>query len=152
VDVLRRMGADIAEENGALVSRPARLHGEVIDVSQCPDLVPPLAIAAAFAEGQTHITGAARLRIKESDRLHALAQNLSELGIRTDELPDGLIIHGGQPTGGTIDSFGDHRIAMAFSIAAAGASGPVKIYGAECVDKSYPAFYQDFVTLGGEII
>jgi len=152
VDVLRRMGADIAEENGALVSRPARLHGEVIDVSQCPDLVPPLAIAAAFAEGQTHITGAARLRIKESDRLHALAQNLSELGIRTDELPDGLIIHGGQPTGGTIDSFGDHRIAMAFSIAAAGASDPVKICGADCVDKSYPAFYQDFVTLGGEII
>jgi len=152
VDVLRRMGADIAEEDGALVSRPARLHGEVIDVSQCPDLVPPLAVAAAFAEGQTHITGAARLRIKESDRLHALAKNLSALGIRTEELPDGLIIRGGQPAGGAVDSFGDHRIAMAFSIAAARASGPVKINGAECVDKSYPAFYQDYVALGGKII
>lgn len=152
VDILRRMGADISEENGALVSRPARLHGEVIDVSQCPDLVPPLAIAAAFAEGQTHITGAARLRIKESDRLHALAQNLSALGIRTEELPDGLVIHGGQPAAGTVDSFGDHRIAMAFSVAAAGASGPVSILGAECVDKSYPAFYEDYVALGGKII
>jgi len=152
VDILRRMGADIAEEHGALVSRPARLHGEVIDVSQCPDLVPPLAVAAAFAEGQTHITGAARLRIKESDRLHALAQNLSALGIRTEELPDGLIIRGGQPAGGVVDSFGDHRIAMAFSIAAAGASDSVKIHGAECVDKSYPAFYRDYVALGGKII
>jgi 3-phosphoshikimate 1-carboxyvinyltransferase len=151
VDILKRMGADIAEENGALVSRPARLHGEVIDVSQCPDLVPPLAVAAAFAEGQTHITGAARLRIKESDRLHALAQNLTALGIRAEELPDGLIIHSGQPAGGVVDSFGDHRIAMAFSIAA-GASGPVRILGAECVDKSYPAFYEDYITLGGEII
>ena len=117
----------ILDEGGALISRPARLHGEVIDVTQCPDLVPPLAIAAAFAEGQTHITGAARLRIKESDRLHALAQNLAALGIRVEELPDGLIIRGGQPAGGVVDSF-------------------------ECVDKSYPAFYQDYVALGGKII
>jgi 3-phosphoshikimate 1-carboxyvinyltransferase len=152
VDILRRMGADIAAENGALVSRPAKLRGAVIDVSQCPDLVPPLAVAAAFAEGQTHLTGAARLRIKESDRLHALAQNLTALGIRADELPDGLVIRGGQPSGGEIDSFGDHRIAMAFSIAAAGASGPVVIRGAECIDKSYPKFYDDYKALGGEIL
>lgn len=151
VDILTRMGADITGEDGTLMSRPAKLHGEVIDVSQCPDLVPPLAIAAAFADGQTHITGAARLRIKESDRLHALAQNLSALGIHVEELPDGLVIHGGQPSGGAIDSFGDHRIAMAFSVAAAGASGPVEIRGAECVDKSYPAFYEDYIALGGEI-
>jgi 3-phosphoshikimate 1-carboxyvinyltransferase len=145
------MGADISAQSGALVSRPSKLHGITIDVSQCPDLVPPLAIAAAFAEGVTHITGAARLRIKESDRLHALALNLAALGILTEELPDGLIIHGGQPSGGEIDSFGDHRIAMAFSIAAAGASGPVTIHGAACVDKSYPNFYEDYKALGGEI-
>ena len=151
VDILKQMGADISAEEGALVSRPAKLHGTTIDVSQCPDLVPPLAIAAAYAKGVTHITGAARLRIKESDRLHALAHNLAALGIRTEELPDGLIILGGQPTGGEIDSFGDHRIAMAFSIAAAGASGPVTIRGAECVDKSYPKFYDDYKALGGDI-
>jgi len=152
VDILRRMGADIASEGGALVSRPAKLHGVAIDVSQCPDLVPPLAAAAAFAEGETHITGAARLRIKESDRLHALAQNLSALGIRADEQPDGLIIHGGRPTGGDINSFGDHRIAMAFSVAAASATGPVTIHGAESVKKSYPKFYNDYKALGGEIL
>ncbi len=151
VDILRQMGADITAKDGALVSHPAKLRSALIDVSQCPDLVPPLAIAAAYAEGKTHITGAARLRIKESDRLHALAQNLAALGIRAEELPDGLIIHGGQPTGGEIDSFGDHRIAMAFSIAAAGASGAVAIRGAECVDKSYPKFYEDYKALGGNI-
>ena len=151
VDILARMGADISAEGRKLVSRPAKLRGTVIDVSQCPDLVPPLAIAAAYAEGATHITGAARLRIKESDRLHALAYNLAALGIRAEELPDGLIIHGGQPTGGEIEAFSDHRIAMAFSIAAAGASGPVTIRGAECVDKSYPKFYDDYKALGGDI-
>lgn len=152
VDILRQMSANIISEGQNLVSRPARLRGATIDVSQCPDLVPPLAVAAAFAEGQTHITGAARLRIKESDRLHALAHNLTALGIRADELPDGLIIHGGRPKGGQIDSFGDHRIAMAFAIAAAGASGPVVIRGAECVDKSYPKFYDDYKALEGEIL
>ena len=151
VDILGQMGADISAENGTLISRPAKLHGTVIDVSQCPDLVPPLAIAAAYAEGITHITGAARLRIKESDRLHALAQNLAALGIRTEELLDGLIIHGGQPAGGEIDSFGDHRIAMAFAIAASNASAPVTIRGAECADKSYPKFYDDYKSLGGDI-
>ncbi len=151
VELLMRMGADISWEGDEFVSSPSQLHGTVIDVSQCPDLVPPLAIAAAYAEGVTHITSAARLRIKESDRLHALAQNLGALGIRAEELPDGLIIHGGQPTGGEIDSFGDHRIAMAFSIAAAGASSPVTIRGAECADKSYPKFYDDYKALGGEI-
>ncbi len=150
-ELLMRMGADISWEGDEFVSAPAKLHGTTIDVSQCPDLVPPLAIAAAYAKGVTHITGAARLRIKESDRLHALAHNLAALGIRTEELPDGLIILGGQPTGGEIDSFGDHRIAMAFSIAAAGASGPVTIRGAECVDKSYPKFYDDYKALGGDI-
>ena len=151
VQLLMRMGADISWEGDEFVSAPSKLHGIKIDVSQCPDLVPPLAIAAAFAEGQTHITGAERLRIKESDRLHALAQSLAVLGIHTDELPDGLIIHGGQPTGGNIESFGDHRIAMAFSVAAAGASSPVSIRGAECVDKSYPDFYENFKALGGKI-
>ncbi len=150
-ELLMRMGANISWEGDEFVSTPSKLRGTTIDVSQCPDLVPPLAIAAAYAEGKTHITGAARLRIKESDRLHALAQNLTALGIRAEELPDGLIIHGGQPTGGEIDSFGDHRIAMAFSIAAAGASGPVIINGAECVDKSYPKFYEDYKALGGNI-
>lgn len=150
VDILTRMGADITQEGDTLVASPSQLHGIDIDVSQCPDLVPPLAIAAAFAQGTTRITGAARLRIKESDRLNVLAQNLNALGIKVEEQPDGLTIHGGIITGGEVDSFGDHRIAMAFSIAASASKQTITIVGAQCVDKSYPKFYEDFAKLGGK--
>jgi 3-phosphoshikimate 1-carboxyvinyltransferase len=150
-DILTRMGADIVWDGDVLVSHPAALRGAEIDVSQCPDLVPPLAVAAAFAQGTTHITGAARLRIKESDRLHALAHNLLALGVLAEEEPDGLVIRGGDILGGEVDSFGDHRIAMAFSVAAAASRQGVAIRGAHCVDKSYPKFYEDFASLRGNI-
>ncbi len=151
VELMRRMGADLTYVGNELVIKRSPLHGTVIDVSQCPDLVPPLAIAAAFAKGETRITGAARLRIKECDRLHALADNLNRLGIAAQETQDELIIQGGTISGGTIDTYGDHRIAMAFSVAASGALGAVHIPGAECVNKSYPDFYEDLKALGGKI-
>jgi 3-phosphoshikimate 1-carboxyvinyltransferase len=151
LELLTRMGAEITQDGNGFVSAPSKLHGIDIDVSQCPDLVPPLAVAAAFAEGTTRITGAARLRIKESDRLNALAQNLNALGIETEELPEGLTICGGHMEGGEIDSFGDHRIAMAFSVAAAASQRGIMIRGAQCVDKSYPRFYEDLAMLGGRI-
>ena len=126
-----------------------RLGGE-IDASGIPDLVPALAVAAAFHRGTTCITGAARLRIKESDRLAAVAAMLRALGGDADELPDGLIIHGGKPlTGGTVAGCNDHRIVMAAAIAATAASGPVAITDAQAVHKSYPAFFDAFNQLGG---
>lgn len=152
IPLLRQMGADISHDGLTLVVRKSALSGAEIDVSQCPDIVPPLAIAAAFAKGQTRIIGAARLRIKESDRLGALAQNLDRLGIKTEETADSLTITGGVPTGGETDAFGDHRIAMAFAVAAMGAKGSITIGGAESVDKSYPAFYEDLKALGGSIL
>ncbi len=149
VPIMRRMGADLSAEGGALIAKQSSLTGTQIDVSQCPDLVPPLAIAAAFAQGDTRITGAARLRIKECDRLHALTVNLTALGINTAETDNELIIQGGTMTGGTVDTFGDHRIAMAFAVAAARASGDIVIPDAQCIDKSYPKFYDDLKALGG---
>lgn len=151
-DILLRMGADLTCKEDAVTVRPSRLHGIDIDVSQCPDLVPPLAVAAALAQGTTRILGAARLRIKESDRLSALAQNLGAVGIRTEETQDSLTIHGGQVQGGEIDSFGDHRIAMAFAIAGAASKQGITIHGAQCVDKSYPRFYEDLKMLGGNVL
>ncbi len=152
VPIMRRMGADIRrEEDGALTVRQSALSAADIDASQCPDLVPPLAVAAAFAKGRTRITGAARLRIKECDRLHALAVNLNALGIGVCETDDGLIIEGGAMKGGIVDTYGDHRIAMAFAVAAARASGKIVIPNAECVGKSYPKFYDDLKALGGNI-
>ncbi len=151
VSIVRRMGAAITPKNNSLTVKQSKLSGTVIDVSQCPDLVPPLAIAAAFAKGETRITGAARLRIKECDRLHALAVNLNSLGIQAAETDDELIIRGGVLRGGTIDTFGDHRIAMAFAVAAAGGTGDIRIPNGECIDKSYPKFYDDLKALGGNI-
>ncbi len=149
--LLLKMGADIRREGSVLIAKKSKLYGTDIDVSQCPDLVPPLAVAAAYAQGKTRITGAARLRIKESDRLSALAQNLGRLGIKTQETHDALEITGGPVAGGEVSSFGDHRIAMAFSIAALGARGSIRISGAESTEKSYPAFYDDLKILGGKI-
>ncbi len=123
-----------------------------IDASGCPDLVPILAVIAAYAPGVTRITHAARLRIKESDRLSAISECLHALGARCEELPDGLVIPGGQQlTGGQVCSHNDHRIAMAMAIAATCAAGPVQIDCAEAVNKSYPGFFADFRRLGGRI-
>ncbi len=126
----------------------APLSGITIDVSQMPDLVPILAVLATQAEGITTITNAARLRIKESDRLKTTTDMLRRLGADITEDEDELIIRGKTPlTGGTIDACNDHRIAMAAAIAATVATGEVMILGSECVAKSYANFWQDYFAL-----
>ena len=127
--------------------------GSEIDVSECPDLVPALAVAAAGFPGRTALVGAARLRLKESDRLASVAALLRALGCAVDEGAESLTIHGGAPlTGGTVDGCGDHRIVMAAAVAATAASSPVTILGAQAVAKSYPDFFRDFEALGGNLI
>ncbi len=128
--------------------------GEVtLDVSGCPDLAPPLAAHAALRAGQTtHLVNAARLRMKESDRLASVTQVLRALGANVEEHPDSLTIRGVPAlTGGvTVDSHNDHRIAMMAAIAATRCSRSVTITGAECVAKSYPNFWEDYAALGGK--
>ena len=126
--------------------------GEVsIDLSPCPDLLPPLAVMAAARRGKTEFINAARLRIKESDRLATVADMLHRLGIEAEEQPEGLTVTGGRFTGGTVDGANDHRIVMAAAIAATKAAGPVKILGAQAVSKSYPDFFDVFSGLGGDL-
>lgn len=123
-----------------------------LDVRDTPDLLPILASVAAVTPGETRFTGAARLRIKESDRLKTMAAGIRAIGGEAEEQPDGLIVRCVKPpAGGAVDAAGDHRIAMAFSIAATRCLGPVTIRGAEAVRKSYPAFFEDFVRLGGRV-
>ena len=125
-----------------------------LDVSQCPDLVPPLAAHAALRQGITRIVNAARLRIKESDRLTAVTQVLTALGADVVEGADRLTITGqpeGLAGGVTVDSHNDHRIAMMTAVAATRCAAPVTITGAECVAKSYPEFWEDYERLGGQI-
>ena len=153
VDVLRAMGGRVEvrlvasepEPIGSIVASSSALHGTTVDPAIVPalvDEVPALAAAAAFADGRFTVTGARELRIKESDRISALVEGLAAMGASVRELPDGLVIEGGRPlTGAAVRSHGDHRIAMALSIAALAASGATHVDGAACVAVSFPGFY-----------
>jgi 3-phosphoshikimate 1-carboxyvinyltransferase len=153
IGVLRAMGGHVEarleatdpEPVGSIVASSSRLSGTTVDPALVPSLVdevPALAAAAAFADGPFTVTGAAELRLKESDRIRALAEGLAALGARVRELPDGLVVDGGAPLRGTrVLSCGDHRIAMALSVAALAAEGATEVEGAECVAVSFPGFY-----------
>jgi 3-phosphoshikimate 1-carboxyvinyltransferase len=126
--------------------------GEPIDVSQCPDLVPILAVLCALTPGASSIINAGRLRLKESDRLKAIATELNKMGAKVTELEDGLTFVGVETfLGATVEAWNDHRIAMALAIAATRAVGTTKICGAECIRKSYPEFWTVYQSIGGNI-
>jgi len=143
------------DENSAQPDRatvPLLKNCGEMDASQCPDLVPVMAVVMALTPGEHRIINAARLRLKESDRLHAMAQNLCSLGADAEELPDGLVIRGKLfLQGGEVNGFGDHRIAMAMAIAALRCEQGVTLHGAEAVRKSYPKFWEDYQRLGGQL-
>lgn len=149
VEVLKDFGADISVLEDAVQIRPAPLHGCTVDMREIPDALPALSVAAAFAEGETHFVNAARLRLKESDRLTAVCNMIRALGGNAEELPEGLIVRGAPLSGGVVDGCGDHRIVMAAAVAATVCRGPVTIQGAQAVEKSYPTFFEHFTQLGG---
>lgn len=144
LELLTRFGARVECDatRGAVTVFPAPLQGIDIDARQIPDLVPVLAVIAARASGKTVITGAARLRLKESDRIATTAALLRALGGNVTETADGLVIEGSPLTGGTVDGAGDHRIVMSGAVAALFANGSVTVTGIEAVAKSYPDFFQ----------
>lgn len=147
-EILVRFGAELTVSEDAVTVRRGVLHGITLDAGPIPDLVPVVSCLAALCDGETRVENAARLRLKESDRLQTTAALLSALGGSVRELPDGLIISGrGRLSGGTADACGDHRIAMSAAMAACGCEGPVTVSGSECVAKSYPAFWEDFASL-----
>lgn len=151
VSLLRRMGGCIEETGEGLYAGKSRLHGIVMDAENVPDLVPVMAALTAVSEGTTEIVHAERVRLKECDRLHAMAVELSRLGARVEEKEDGLVIHGGVPLhGGVVSSWNDHRIAMALASISPAIEGRLTIDGADSVRKSYPRFWDDFVKTGGQ--
>ena len=151
LDVFAAFGANISIEENTLHIRKGDLRGIEVNAADIPDMVPAIAATAAFAEGKTVIHSAERLRIKESDRIKTTIAALNALGIKTEERPDGMVIYGGKPKGGIIDGANDHRIVMAFSVAAAFSQGESEIAGAEAVNKSYPEFFEDLKKLGGKV-
>ncbi len=152
---LRGLKGQSAQGDAAVVGhyKKLALTGEVkINLSDCPDLLPPLAVMAAVRRGTTHFTHAARLRLKESDRLTTVARMLKALGGAVSEEEDGLTVYGVSTLpGGVVDGANDHRIVMAAAIAATRCQGPVVIRGAEAVRKSYPNFWRDYENLGGAV-
>ncbi len=148
--LLERFGACCTVSDGAVTVRRGALRGMEIDAAPVPDLIPVLSVVAALAEGETRIVNAARLRLKESDRLKSTAQLLRSLGGEVEELESGLVIHGRpQLNGGAVDTCRDHRIAMAAATAACACRGSVTVDGSQCVEKSYPRFWADFAKLEG---
>ena len=144
IAVLSRMGARTEICGSTVTAHPSKLHGIKIDCANIPDMVPALAITALSAEGETEFENAKRLRYKESDRISAVCEMIRTLGGKADENEDGFTVYGGKIAGGTVDSKNDHRIAMAASIAAFFTEGDVIIQDAECVNKSYPEFWNEF--------
>ena len=134
----------------ALYERFKPAGEQSVDVSDCPDLLPPLAVMAARRDGTTHFVNAARLRMKESDRLTTTAALLRALGVPAETTADSLTVRGVPSfSGGTVDGANDHRIVMAAAVAATAAAAPVTITGAEAVQKSYPSFWEEYKRLGG---
>lgn len=152
IDILRQMGADITLESERLLGREptadirvrsSALHGIDVDpalVSLAIDEFPLLFIAAALAHGQTRFSGIGELRVKESDRIAAMASGLRSLGIRVDESPDGAVVHQGTFGGGEVASRGDHRIAMSFAVAATIAKSAITVLDTDNVNTSFPGF------------
>ncbi|MDP2002775.1 MAG: 3-phosphoshikimate 1-carboxyvinyltransferase [Desulfurivibrionaceae bacterium] len=151
VDILARMGCSVERAAaGITVNGTSDLRGVEVDMGDCPDVVPTLAVVAAFAKGRTVIKNIAHLRIKECDRLHVMVTELAKLGITAEERPDAMIIAGREGNsplfGAEIDTYNDHRIAMSFAVAGLMVPG-VRIREEGCVVKSFPDFWQRFELL-----
>lgn len=163
IDILRAMGADITQENPQFLGgepvadlrvKSSRLHGGPVDpdlVSLAIDEFPVLFVAAAAARGTTRFSGIGELRVKESDRIAAMAAGMRALGITVDESDDGAVVHGGRFAGGTVHSCGDHRIAMSLAIAATVADDEVIVEDVASVKTSFPGFEHCMASIGADI-
>ncbi|MEG0692378.1 MAG: 3-phosphoshikimate 1-carboxyvinyltransferase [Oscillospiraceae bacterium] len=150
VEILRRFGAQIHSLEDSYSIQESKLFASDIDLSNCPDLGPILTVLCAFSEGESTIFNAVRLRIKESDRIDAMETQLKKLGVNISSTFDSITINGRNKMTGEVTVFAhnDHRIAMSLAVFAACSEYPVTIEGAECVEKSYPNFYEDLKKIG----
>lgn len=149
VDALEMTGASVNMTNDTVEVIAGDLVPFGFDATECPDLFPPLVALAAHCKGITVLSGTSRLTSKESNRALILTEIFSNLGVRIDLVEDQMIVHGGRVEAGSIHAHNDHRIAMAAAIAGIKAAGKIEIRGAECVSKSYPHFFNDYIKMGG---
>lgn len=148
IDALQLAGASFSVSGNSVITEHSPLNAFQFDATDCPDLFPPLAALAANCRGKSRIKGAKRLMHKESNRAYTIHQELSNLGIQVEISGDDMLITGGLIQGGDCDSHNDHRIAMMLAVLALNASGPVKIENVDCINKSFPAFFDNMKVLG----
>lgn len=150
-DYLKQMGAEIDITAEGVHIKSSRLKGIDIDMNRTPDALPAMAVTAAFADGTTRLLNVPQARKKETDRIKCMAQELAKLGIKTEELPDGLIVQGGRPEPANLDGRGDHRIVMALALAAMALDKPSTIDTAEAMNVTFPDFVKLMKQLGADI-
>jgi 3-phosphoshikimate 1-carboxyvinyltransferase len=150
LNLMQKMGARLSVRRSSVMVQKSYLHGISADLTDCIDLLPTLAVLAATAEGESQFSGIKSARLKESNRVQALKQELQKIGIRVHEEEDHLTIMGGRPRGAVIDPHGDHRLAMAFGVLGT-AVGDTTILGAENVEKTYPEFWKALALLGAKV-
>ncbi len=150
LEILKSANANVEAQKDEITVSKSELHGFTMDANDCPDLVPICASLGALASGKTVINNIERLRIKESDRVKSTIEMLKSFGIKAEENGGSMIIYGGAPKGGIINSFNDHRIVMASAVLSSVACGESEIVQADAVNKSYPTFFDDFNSLGGK--
>ncbi len=150
-DYLSQMGAKVSRSSTGVKIKGDKLHGIQIDMNRTPDALPAMAATAAFAEGITRLVNVPQARRKETDRIRCMAEELAKMQIKTEELPDGLIIHGGNPRPAVLDGRGDHRIVMADAIAALGIEGQTIVKDAEAMNVTFPSFVSLMRSIGAEI-
>ena len=150
VGVLERMGADVEwdRDGGRIRAAASSLSGAEMGVADTPDLLPTIAVLGAAAEGTTHITNCEHVRLKETDRVTAMATELGRMGIDVEEYEDELVVHGGDLEGATVFGHHDHRVVMSLAVAALVADGETTIEGAEHADVSFPEFFETLSALG----
>ncbi len=151
VDYLRAMGADIAVDSDGITVRAGSLKGVEIDMNATPDALPAVAVTAAYAEGTTRLVNVPQARVKETDRIACMAQELAKRGARVEELPDGLVVHHSKLKAARLDGRGDHRIVMALSLAAMGLNEPCTIDTAEAIAVTFPEFVNLMRSIGADM-
>ncbi|MCX8082238.1 MAG: 3-phosphoshikimate 1-carboxyvinyltransferase [bacterium] len=151
VEYLKSMGADIKIEEGGIRVKGSELKGVEIDLNSTPDALPAMAVAGCIAEGTTKIYNVAHARIKETDRIKVMAEELSKMGARIEEIPDGLIIHHSNLKGAEVNGHYDHRVVMSLTLAGLVAKGTTRITTAEAVSVTFPNFIQLMEYIGAAI-
>lgn len=153
IKILKDMGGDLTIDEDVISIKGKESIGAIVDLSQCPDLGPIVAVLASLSKGTTKIINAGRLRIKESDRITSMTTELNKLGAKIIETENGMIIEGVKNLKGgvEVDAWNDHRVAMALAVASSRCDKPIILTGADSVKKSYPNFWKDFEKLNGKI-